>query len=127
MSHNGTREWMNLDFTANSLYSVIADGMFQATTAGRAAWKSIIADSSLQHNCNKEGFNVPINGRSTIRLGIVANNQNDCNSCDSWLGLGATYDSTQVMHQDVCGNRAICCKADNGNKNIKTFGYIFVQ
>jgi hypothetical protein len=48
MTVNGSRKWMMLDYEASSLYSVIADGQYQSTTAGRPAWKSLIADSSLQ-------------------------------------------------------------------------------
>ncbi|XP_028396187.1 uncharacterized skeletal organic matrix protein 5-like [Dendronephthya gigantea] len=124
MSYNGETKWINLDYTASSLYSVIADGKFRETTAGRAAWKSLIAGSSLQYNCNKEGFNVPVNRHNRkIRLGIVGNNERNCDSCDSWLGLSILDDT----YHEVCGNTAICCYSDNGNKNMKTFGYILVQ
>ena len=116
MSNNGERKWMTFDYTANSLYNVIADGQFRATTAGRAAWKSLIADSSLQRNCNKEGLNV----FSRMRIGIFANQENDCASCDSWLGYG-----TQVPGK-VCGNVATH-DPDNGHKHLATFGYILVQ
>ncbi|XP_028412836.1 uncharacterized skeletal organic matrix protein 5-like [Dendronephthya gigantea] len=105
MSHKKATKWMTLDDTASSLYSVIADGQFRATTAGRAAWKSLIAGSSLQKNCNREGFNAVFR----IRIGFQANNEEDCNSCDSWIGYGA---------ERTCGN---------GDKNLATFGYILVQ
>ena len=42
---------------ANSLFSLIADGKYRATSLGRNAWKSLLgSQSSLQHNCNLEGF-----------------------------------------------------------------------
>ncbi|XP_028396191.1 uncharacterized protein LOC114520165 [Dendronephthya gigantea] len=118
MSYNGNRKWMTFDYTARSLYSVIADGQFRATTAGRAAWKSLIAESSLQLNCNKEGFNVL--QRSKIRIGIVANEQNDCNSCDSWLGFGT------AINGKTSGNVA-AYSTDNGDKDLATFAYFLVQ
>ena len=51
---------------ADSLYSLIADGQYRATSLGRDAtslgrdtWKKLIgSQASLQPNCNKEGFNV---------------------------------------------------------------------
>ncbi|XP_028396189.1 uncharacterized skeletal organic matrix protein 5-like [Dendronephthya gigantea] len=116
MSYNGDREWMSFDYTASSLYGAIADGQFRATTAGRAAWKSLIAESSLQLNCNEEGFNVLLR----MRIGIFANNENECYSCDSWLGFG-----TQVTGK-TCGNFAVH-SPDNGYKDLATFGYILVQ
>jgi len=43
---------------ANSVYSLIADGHYRATSLGRNTWKTLIgSQASLQLNCNKEGFN----------------------------------------------------------------------
>ncbi|XP_028414182.1 uncharacterized skeletal organic matrix protein 5-like [Dendronephthya gigantea] len=119
MSYNGDTKWMSFNYTGISLYTVIADGQFRATGAGRAAWKSLIAGSSLQRNCNREGFN-NIHLRSKMRIGLVANEQEDCNTCDSWIGYG-------VMSTGwTCGNFA-SHGPDNGDKNLATFGYILVQ
>ena len=76
---------------ADSLHSLIADGQYRATSLGRDTWKTLIgSQASLQSNCNKEGFNaVGSNIQSSkARIGITNNEQNDCNSCDSRLGLG---------------------------------------
>ncbi|CAB4020141.1 Hypothetical predicted protein [Paramuricea clavata] len=128
MSHNGERKWMTLNYAASSLYSVIADGQFRATTAGKATWKSLIAGTSLQNNCNREGFNVKFNSNSAMRIGIVANNEGDCNTCDSWLGFSRAYvydgTSNNIL---VCGNKATCCSSENEIKTLVTFGYILVQ
>ncbi|XP_028396242.1 uncharacterized skeletal organic matrix protein 5-like [Dendronephthya gigantea] len=120
MSYNGDKRWMTFKYTASSLYSVLADGQFRATTAGRTAWKSLIAGSSLQRNCNKEGFNVLRVYDYKLRIGIVANEQNDCNSCDSWLGFGT------AINGKTCGNFA-AHSPDNGYKDLVTFAYILVQ
>ncbi|XP_028412861.1 uncharacterized protein LOC114535753 [Dendronephthya gigantea] len=119
MTFNGTRKWMSFNYTATSLYSVIADGQFRATGAGRAAWKSLIAGSSLQLNCNREGFNTVFR----IRIGFQANNENDCDTCDSWIGYGARFTR---LTEWTCGNVARL-NPDNGDKNLATFGYILVQ
>ena len=84
---------------ANSLYSVIADGQYRATSLGRNAWKTLIgSQASLQLNCNKEGFNaVGTNGDfSKARIGIISNQQNDCDSCDSRIGFGIMMTPTPV-------------------------------
>ena len=129
MSYNEDRKWMTFDHTASSLYSVIADGQFRPSNAGRAAWKSLIAGSSLQKNCGRKGFNVQFNGNYAMRIGIVANNEANCASCDSWLGFSTSYvDSNGTWtSRMVCGNRAGCCYPDNGSKTLVTFGYILVQ
>ena len=77
---------------AHSLYSLIADEHYRSTSLGRGTWKKLIgSQASLQHNCNKEGFNVVCNQEenSRARIGIVSNNENDCHSCDSRIGFGA--------------------------------------
>ena len=112
--------------TADSLYSLIADEQYRATSLGRDTWKSLIgSQASLQFNCNKEGFNAICSwvGNSKARIGIVGNQQNDCSSCNSRIGFG-----TGGWHDDsnTCGNEATY-SPDNGDKNIKAMGYILVQ
>ena len=110
---------------ANSLYSLIADGQYRATTLGRNTWKTLIgSQASLQTKCNKEGFNVVgSNSHSKARIGILGNGQNDCNSCDSRIGFGT---GGSPDDSNTCGNEAKIIP-DNGDKNIKAMGYIFVQ
>ena len=111
---------------ANSLYSLIADGQYRNTSLGRDTWKSLIgSNASLQYNCNMEGFNAvgDNSGQSKARIGVIGNNQDDCASCDSRIGFG-----TGGLHDNSnsCGNEATL-NADNGDKHIKTMGYIVVQ
>ena len=111
---------------ANSLYSLIADGQYRNTLLGRDTWKSLIGSkASLQYNCNKEGFNAvgDSSGHSKARIGIISNNQDNCATCDSRIGFG-----TGGMHDNTnsCGNEATR-NSDNGDKHIKTMGYIMVQ
>ena len=114
--------------TANSLYSLIADGQYRATSLGRDTWKTLVGpQASLQANCNKEGFNVVSGnqGYSKARIGFLGNNENDCGNCDSRIGFGTggLFDDT-----NTCGNEAArWVLADNGAKHIKAMGYIFVQ
>ena len=117
--------------TATSLYSLIADGKFRPTSLGRNKWKMLLGvNASLQRNCNKEGFNPACTGWSAsnnarARIGILGNEQNDCVTCDSRIGFGTGG------HPDLsntCGNVAGSgWEADNGYKFIKTIGYVFVQ
>ncbi|XP_078349292.1 uncharacterized protein LOC144634261 [Oculina patagonica] len=110
---------------ADSLHSLIADGQYHATSLGRNTWKTLIgSQASLQSHCNMEGFNVDTEpAHSKARIGIISNDVNDCNTCDSRIGFG-----TGGIHDDTntCGNQANF-SPDNGDKWIKTFGYIFVQ
>ena len=102
--------------SASSLYSLIADGQYRATSLGRNTWKFLLGSrASLQPNCNKEGFNV--NEGDRARIGILGNNENDCNSCDSRIGFGT---GGYPDDSNTCGN-------ENGSTHIKAIGYIFVQ
>ena len=111
---------------ADSLHSLIADGQYRATSLGPNTWKTLIgSQASLQYFCKKEGFNAVSGDRSysKARIGILGNNEMDCSSCDSRIGFGTggAHDNS-----NTCGNYA-CCGGDNGGKNIKAMGYIFVQ
>ena len=111
---------------ASSLYSVIADGQYRDTSLGRDTWKSLIgSEASLQNKCYKEGFNAfsAHKSYSKARIGIIANDKFHCNTCDSRIGFG-----TGGIGDDsnTCGNEAKH-GGDNGDKHIKTIGYILVQ
>ena len=113
---------------ANSLYSLIADGRYRATSLGRNTWKTLIGyRASLQRYCNREGFNAASDDTTVgkARIGFLGNNDNDCRTCDSRIGFG-----TGGKHDDsnTCGNEALDNGAsDNGGKHIKAMGYILVQ
>ena len=117
MTRNNVTNWILVDNNATSLYSVIAKGNYRKTNVGRKEWMSLINGTSLQHNCNMEGFNVQcFQPWPMARIGIFGNNEDDCTSCDSGIGFGI-----KTYHK----------KGSSGNiygKNmLKTFGYIFVQ
>lgn len=91
-------------------------GRFEATEVGREAWKGMMVSSSLQVHCNREGFN---NGRR-LRIGILGNQENNCASPDSWLGLGSNADGHTV------GNMAIGrYDPDDGERDTRAWGFIF--
>ena len=71
--------------------SLIADGKYRNTSVGRNTWKLLTgSQASLQPNCNKEGFKAVGDSpsHSKARIGIIANQQNDCSSRDSRTGFG---------------------------------------
>ena len=111
---------------ANSLYSLIADGQYRATSVGRDTWMTLIgSQASLQVKCNMEGFNVVGTSisYSKARFGILGNQQNNCESCNSRIGFGT---GGKRDNSNTCGNEASRAP-DNGDKHIKAMGYILVQ
>ena len=128
MTVDNATKWIVLDYEETSLYNLIADGEYRQTFAGRDAWKSLIAGSSLQPNCNKEGFGISHRNYIEIRLGYLANNQMRCSTPDSCIGFGIYYQSCYVKRITItCGNIALCSQNDNGQKILPAFGYILVQ
>ena len=84
--------------------------------------------SSLQTNCNREGFNVvTVYGDDywpKVRIGIVSNNQYDCYTCDSRIGFGT---GGYPGNATSCGNYANGEYTAEGAANITSMGYILVQ
>ncbi|KAL9953750.1 hypothetical protein ACROYT_G041213 [Oculina patagonica] len=115
-----------IDKTADSSYSLIADGVHRTTSLGRDTWKTLIgSQASLQLHCNKEGFNAVCthSSYSKARIGFIRNNEDNCHGWDSRIGF-----STEGYPNDLitCGNVAQH-QPDNGDAHIDTMGYIFVQ
>ena len=111
---------------ANSMYSLIADGQYRATSLGRNKWRELIGSQvSLRLNCNKEGFNAESNlsGNSKARIGIISNAKNECDSCDSRIGFGT---GGYPDNSNTCGNEARH-ELQIKEKHIKANGYILVQ
>ncbi len=86
--------WLTLPINTHppqTLQQVFAAEYKITTHAGRDTWLALIADSSIQPNCNDEGLNVrSLDGfASRIRIGILGNDQDDCTSPDSFLGIGS--------------------------------------
>ena len=90
--------WITVSYKARSLHSLMSTNTHHATKVGRKEWKSLLAESSLQRKCDMEGFNVkPSGGKNDTaitRIGLLADNNNDCLS----------YDSRMVPKDQVLGN-----------------------
>ena len=81
MKVDGVTRFLPLHQKADSLYALIGDGQYRATSLGRDAWKKLIGpNASLQRNCNQEGFNSRVSStvHSRVRVGIISNQEGDC-------------------------------------------------
>ena len=90
----------------------------------RNCWKSL-TNGSLQWNCNRSGFNTygdwPDSG-ARVRFGIMSNENNNCESCDSAIGYGVSAAAVNI----ACGNQANW-SPDNGIFTQRNIGYIMVM
>ncbi|XP_062511168.1 collagen alpha-1(XI) chain-like [Corticium candelabrum] len=126
----GTIRWITYSYNASSLYSLIADGQYRRTSIGETKWRSLLPRSSLQRNCNREGFNTRsfdsyrMYRRTRARLGILGNQENECRSPDSVVGFGTAHSTSG---KNSAGNEALCCSPDNGYMSTKAIGYIMAR
>ena len=106
-----------------SLLSIFITGQASYTSLGRSLWKNLIASSSLQFNCNRQGFNVKDSSNSIVtRIGYIANEQNHCTSCNSFIGIGPSSFGMS------CGNYASSAYVpDNGGRHTPAMCYVLIQ
>ena len=108
-----------------SLKELFAGG-YTETSASLDEWRGLVPNAGYQEHCNHQGFNVAADGcyvddasdyRCRLRLGIWFNNEPQCRSSDSFVGLGATEWSS----------RSVCEEADEGRcRNMPSFTRIYV-
>ncbi len=138
--------WLPMATSGSSLHEVFAADEFVATNEKRASWMGLVEGGMVQCNCNLEGLNVkPREGtnHSKVRIGFLGNNQQDCESPDSRLGLGGAGTACGQAHY-TAGNTVACnhegnydsdflsgdlqgCNPNAGGQNIAGFGALLVR
>ena len=106
---------------------------FTETDAAISDWHALIADAGYQPNCNYQGFNLACYGSTCqawqgsdngdrMRLGIYFNEQDDCTTSDTSLGIGnSNY---------AAGNYAAsaCSSGDCSNKyDVTARLFVFID
>ena len=133
---SSTVNWATMPVTqSSSLYSVISSGS-QMITSGptRAQMEAMVGIGSLQPYCNLVGINLSPSSSSYtqcsyIRIGYIANEQNDCTSPDSYIGFGGQYtgSSSLLSSGNYCASSNQCDNSGSAGSNIPTFGYILAN
>jgi hypothetical protein len=130
-----SRNSILLALTAPSMLSALSSAVPMRTSAGRGAWKGLLPGSSLEANCNEEGLNLGVVATppiffARVRIGIVANNEDECLTPDSWLGIGGLGPEGPSVPNgfapSTVGNR-VAFAGDNGEQSIAAFAYVFVR
>ena len=126
MMNPPTLKYLKLGLMANSLFALFSPGTYVASMGTKAGWQGLVPMNSIQANCNQEGVNnAPagnMNGR--VRLGILGNNQNDCMSPDSAIGLG--FGNFACMNNPFISVGNLNCEPNPPVKRTG-MGYIFVR
>jgi cysteine-rich repeat protein len=128
MKVGDTLNWLSFNYRALSLFSIIDDDQYLAiNNSTRGDWLSLIDGSVLQEHCNRIGFNNIVGGTLKARIGIIANEQNNCGNPDSVIGLGTGHHCDGPAINS--GNAA--CYYDSNNPNnsttIAAFGFLMVR
>jgi hypothetical protein len=109
-----------------SLHALLSPGVYVAAPVGRDRWLGLVPEAGLQPSCNVEGLNVQpaSSDYHRVRIGIISNEQNDCGSPDSFVGVGAG--GTVCGSVWSAGNRS-CSGAIPGDTSVPTMSYVFVR
>ena len=123
----------NLDPNPPSLASVFMAGTYVATNNPESQWTDLVTGGGLQDNCKRQGFNATSTANdptthARVRIGILGNDNMDCASPNSFIGVGASPDG------DICdggygattGNGAVCF-VDGGKRDIDGFAVVYVR
>jgi hypothetical protein len=93
-------------------------------------WRALVSNSRVQDNCNRRGFNARANNQSSarVRIGMIGNENNlfECDSHDSWIGVGGATGSCSGADANTVGNTA-CFAGNNNDRDIRAFAYVWVR
>lgn len=111
---------------SSSMHALLSAGRYTATTLLRDEWKNLMATGSLQVNCNLQGFNA-VAGSVAARIGIIANNETNCNSPDSFIGVGIRPACGVCPASMSVGDFSSSISPDNGAVTTAGFAYVSVR
>jgi len=128
-SADGNTRYVEAPKSMSSLQALFATNTYTPTSLGRSAWTGLVANPVLQPNCNLEGFNLDIGGGYPMktRIGILGNQENDCNSPDSRIGIGGTADTCGSVGANISAGDVAACMPDGSTDADPGFGYVFVR
>lgn len=117
---------------SNSLLALIQSGQNRPLVTAndaltrRSNWKHLVPNASLQliATAKPSTPGAWTSGR-VVRIGILGNNENDCESPDSVIGFGIT--NPRAAGVPSAGNLSAWDGGDDGLTNIPRFGYILVR
>ena len=115
---DGQTRYLSIDIESDNMRQLMVRGDEHLTEFGRDRWRQLIPLTSLQPNCNAEGINV----RHRLRFGLLGNEQDDCHTPDSFIGIGSDRD------QVIAGNFAVGrWQSDQGDRRTKAYAEVWIK
>jgi len=128
MSVNNNAQALTFQYKSPSLFALFSDNQYKPLNFPRATWYSLVPGAKLQPNCMKGGINVQEGWTDTkVRLGIIANQEGDCASPDSKIGLGGQGGACGQNQSTNNGNTCTCGCDGGQNTDIKAYSELYVQ
>lgn len=120
--------WLVVSASGSSLLAKFKAG-FSATSASRAGWYSLMSNPQTEPNCNQEGFDsaTATGDGVSVRLGIITNNEFDCNTPDSYIGYGGQASPGWCINAISVGDIVSTSCGGSTNESDPTFGYIEIR
>ncbi len=123
---SGTLRYLVVPVAGARMTELFAPNQQKLTTLGRTAWKDLVGPAaSLQLNCNLEGANI-YHAQARVRLGLIANEQPDCDTPDSLVGVGVSAAVPCTGPNPAAGNTS-CFEGDNGDVQLAAFAWVYVR
>lgn len=104
-----------------SLHALLGGKDATETSLGAPAWRTLVPKPGLQPSCQLEGALAGAGG-ARVRLGVVGNNENDCKTSDSWIGVGGS--------PGICGGTGLVAgnvACHGASAKTGAFAYVFVR
>lgn len=121
LRHPWEYNWVNLDAVGDSMLQIIQPNGYIPTGPDRNGWISAVPGAVPQQFCNKGGLNAYGDNKNTtrVRVGMIFNQENNCGSPDSRIGMGGV--GTTGLTQGVT------VRYSNPNQDIVTHSVLMVR
>lgn len=136
---NSNFKYMILPKKSNSLLDLFKTSTYTPfdISYGVNAWREVISNGNIRTDCTREGFNsfsssnacknASANNKcARIRIGIIGDENNKCDSPDSRIGIGGDGTRCSQGSQSV-GNTHQCSNFSSNRRDITSMGYVWVR
>jgi hypothetical protein len=116
------RNTITLGLSNSSVLNLMNWGI-TLTNFNKNEWVWLVEGGELQTNCNAQWINP---NTSRVRIWMTSNNENDCSSNDSVLGIWIT-DGWAMSVWNYCNSTLCDWRATASSTSINSFWYLYIR